>query len=199
MPFFGKGSFLSNGLPLPTGILFDSIATRDLPAQIRFRKSEYDINNLISQSASKELLIRFKNMHKLQAQHKILIEAERIKIQASNNSILNINLSFIEPELRPEIELMQVENSIQASVSQVLDEVKKTANYKDITPEIVFITGGMSQSPSLINAIKKEFVDGTEIRVLSPLSAVGTGLGLVASNLTQGVHIEHYHSLGLAS
>lgn len=199
MPYFGRGSFLSSGLPLPTGILYDAIATRDLPAQIRFRKAEYDINNLIKQSASKGLLTRFKNMHKLQAQHKILLEAERIKILASTNSLVNINLSFIEADLRPEIKIEQVESSIQSSISKVLEEVRKTAFNEDIRPGIIFVTGGMSQSPSLIRALKNEFDEPTEIRVLDPLSAVGSGLGLVASSLTQGLQFDHYLSLGLTS
>lgn len=199
MPHFGKGSYLSSGLPLPTGILYDAIATRDLPAQIRFRKSEYEIIELVRQSIDKQLLGRFQLLHKFQAQHKLLLEAERIKILLSSNPTASINLSFIENELRPETNAAQFEKAIEAPIKQVLDEVRKVTCNALESPEVVYVTGGMSQSPSLINALTYEFKGVAQIRVLDSLSAVGSGLGIVSSGLTRNRNLEQFHKLGLSS
>ncbi len=199
MPHFGKGSYLSSGLPLPTGILYDAIATRDLPAQIRFRKSEYEIIDLVRQASDKQLLGRFQLLHKFQAQHKLLLEAERIKILLSSNPTASINLSFIENELRPETNAAQFEKAIEPPIKQVLDEVRKVTSNALESPEVVYVTGGMSQSPSLINALTDEFKGVSQIRVLDSLSAVGSGLGIVSSGLTRNLNLEQFHKLGLSS
>ena len=58
MPFFGKGSFLKNNLPVPVQLFLDAISTRDLPAQIKFRQAKYEIGNLMKESQKPELLNR---------------------------------------------------------------------------------------------------------------------------------------------
>ena len=199
MPHFGKGSYLSSGLPLPTGVLYDAIATRDLPAQIRFRKAEYEIIDLVRQASDKQLLGRFQLLHKYQAQHKLLLEAERIKILLSSNSTASINLSFIENELRPETDAEQFEKAVEPPIKQVLDEVRKVTNDALESPEVVYVTGGMSQSPILIEALSDEFNGIAQIRVLDSLAAVGTGLGIISSGLTRSFNLDQFYKLGLSS
>ena len=57
--------------------------------------AEYEITDLVRQASDKQLLGRFQLLHKFQAQHKLILEAERIKILLSSNSTAFINLSFI--------------------------------------------------------------------------------------------------------
>jgi hypothetical chaperone protein len=199
MPYFGKGSFLLSGLPLPTGILYDAIATRDLPAQIRFRKAEYEINDLVRQASDKKLLRRFEQLHKFQAQHKLLLEAERVKILLSSNLTAAINLSFIENDLRPEVDAEQFDKAVEPPISQVLDEVRKVTKEASENPEVVYVTGGMSQSPTLMEALTNEFNGIAQIRVLDSLSAVGSGLGIVSSGLTGNKNLDQFYKLGLSS
>ena len=199
MPYFGKGSFLSSGLPLPTGILYDAIATRDLPAQIRFRKAEYEINDLVRQASDKKLLQRFEQLYKFQAQHKLLLEAERVKILLSSNLTVSINLSFIENDLRPEVDAEQFDKAVEPPIRQVLDEVRKVTKEASENPEVVYVTGGMSQSPTLMEALTNEFNGIAQIRVLDSLSAVGSGLGIVSRGLTGNKNLDQFYKLGLSS
>jgi len=199
MPHFGKGSYLASGLPLPTGILYDAIATRDLPAQIRFRKAEYEINELVRQASDKKLLNRFERLHKFQAQHKLLLEAERIKILLSSNATAAINLSFIENELRPEVDAEQFDKAVEPPIRQVLDEVRKVTKESLENPEVVYVTGGMSQSPTLLEALTNEFNGIAQIRVLDSLSAVGSGLGIVSSGLSRNLNLDQLYKLGLSN
>jgi hypothetical chaperone protein len=199
MPYFGKGSFLLSGLPLPIGILYDAIATRDLPAQIRFRKAEYEINDLVKQASDKKLLHRFEQLHKFQAQHKLLLEAERVKILLSSNLTVSINLSFIENDLRPEVDAEQFDKAVEPPIRQVLDEVRKVTKEASENPEVVYVTGGMSQSPTLMEALTNEFNGIAQIRVLDSLSAVGSGLGIVSRGLTGNKNLDQFYKLGLSS
>jgi hypothetical chaperone protein len=144
------------------------------------------------------LLTRFKVLHRLQAQHKIILEAERIKILLSSNSSAVINLSYIENDLRPQINSEQFEKSIEASVNQVLDEVRKVTKEAFQSPKVVYVTGGMSQSPILIQALSDEFQGVAQIRVLDSLAAVGRGLGSVAIGLTLKLNLEYLNRLGLS-
>lgn len=198
MPYFGKGSFLSSGLPLPTGILYDAIATRDLPAQIRFRKAEYEINDLVRQASDKKLLSRFQRLHKFQAQHKLLLEAERVKILLSSNLTAAINLSFIENDLRPEVDAEQFDKAVEPPIRQVIDEVRKVTKEALENPEVVYVTGGMSQSPTLMEALTNEFNGTAQIRALDSLSAVGSGLGIVSNGLSRNLNLDQFYKLGLS-
>lgn len=198
MPYFGKGSFLGNGLPLPTAIHYDAISTRDLQAQMRFRKSGRDIIELARQAESKLLVNRLIILHESQAQHRLLLEAERIKIFASSKSNLKANLNFIELDLRPEIDEAGFESSIGKIIERVLGEVRKIGEWNNLKPQVIYVTGGMSQSPVLIEALAKEFGHSVDVRVLDSLSAVGLGLGLVADHLSQGIGVKHYYELGLS-
>ncbi len=199
MPYFGKGSFLSSGLPLPTGILYDAIATRDLPAQIRFRKAEYEINDLVRQASDKKLLSRFERLHKFQAQHKLLLEAERVKILLSSNLTAAINLSFIENDLRPEVDAEQFDKAVEPPIRQVIDEVRKVTKEALENPEVVYVTGGMSQSPTLMEALTNEFNGTAQIRALDSLSAVGSGLGIVSNGLSRNLNLDQFYKLGLSN
>jgi sugar (pentulose or hexulose) kinase len=51
-------------------------------------------------------------------------------------------------------------------------------------PSVVFATGGMSQSPVLLNALQTELGEEVRVERLDSMSAVGMGLGIVAHALT---------------
>lgn len=184
MPVFGKNDKLKSGLPLPTNLLHDAIATRDLPAQIRFRKARHSIEDLLNQVSDKCKIYRFLKMQELQAQHKVILEAERLKILASDTDRLVAHLGFIENDLEVSISEEDFDASIRNPVEKVLEQVRVIAGEHGERPSVVFATGGMSQSPVLLNALQTEL--GEEVRVdrLDSMSAVGMGLGIVAHALT---------------
>lgn len=184
MPVFGKNDKLKSGLPLPTTLLHDAIATRDLPAQIRFRKARHSIEDLLNQVSDKSKIYRFLKMQELQAQHKVILEAERLKILASDTDRLVAHLGFIENDLEVSISEEEFDASIRNPVEKVLEQVRVIVDDHGERPSVVFATGGMSQSPVLLNALQTELGEEVRVERLDSMSAVGTGLGIVAHALT---------------
>lgn len=184
MPVFGKNDKLKSGLPLPTTLLHDAIATRDLPAQIRFRKARHSIEDLLNQVSDKSKIYRFLKMQELQAQHKVILEAERLKILASDTDRLVAHLGFIENDLEVSISEEEFDASIRNPVEKVLEQVRAIVGDHGERPSVVFATGGMSQSPVLLNALQTELGEDVRVERLDSMSAVGMGLGIVAHALT---------------
>jgi hypothetical chaperone protein len=184
MPAFGKNDKLKSGLPLPTTLLHDAIATRDLPAQIRFRKARHSIEELLNQVSDKSKIYRFLKMQELQAQHKVILEAERLKILASDADRLIAHLGFIENDLEVSIREEEFDASIRNPIDKVLEQVRAIVDDQGERPSIVFATGGMSQSPVLLNALQRELGEEVRVERLDSMSAVGMGLGIVAHALT---------------
>ena len=184
MPAFGKNDKLKSGLPLPFTMLHDAISTRDLPAQIRFRKARHSIEELLSQVSDKTKLYRFLKMQELQAQHKVILEAERLKILASDSDRLIAHLGFIENDLDVTIQEAEFDASIRSPIEKVVEQVRAIVGQQGERPSVVFATGGMSQSPVLLNALQSELGEDVRIERLDSMSAVGTGLGIVANALT---------------
>lgn len=201
MPAFGKNDKLKSGLPLPTTMLHDAIATRDLPAQIRFRKARHSIEELLNQVSDKSKLYRFLKMQELQAQHKVILEAERLKILASDSDRLIAHLGFIENDLDVTIQEAEFDASIRNPIEKVLEQVRAIVGEQGERPSVVFATGGMSQSPVLLNALQIELGEDVRVERLDSMSAVGMGLGVVANALTTGDRdaIDLMTSLGLTS
>ena len=201
MPAFGKNDKLKSGLPLPFTMLHDAISTRDLPAQIRFRKARHSIEELLSDVCDKTKLYRFLKMQELQAQHKVILEAERLKILASDSDRLIAHLGFIENNLDVTIQEAEFDASIGSPIEKVVEQVRAIVGGQGERPSVVFATGGMSQSPALLNALQSEMGEDVRIERLDSMSAVGMGLGIVANALTTEDHdaIHSMISLGLTS
>ena len=117
----------------------------------------------------------------------------------SSNLTVSINLSFIENDLRPEVDAEQFDKAVEPPIRQVLDEVRKVTKEASENPEVVYVTGGMSQSPTLMEALTSEFNGIAQIRVLDSLSAVGSGLGIVSRGLTGNKNLDQFYKLGLSS
>ena len=186
MPTFGKNTFLKSGLPIPNAVHHDAISTRDLPAQIRFRRSRRTIEELIFQATEKTGLMHLLKMQEDQAQHRVILEAERIKILASSADRLTAHLDFIESGLTVQLHTAGVEAATRSPVDSVLEQVRRTVGTDAEKLSVVFVTGGMSQSPFLITAIARELGASVRLERLESMTSVGAGLGIVAGALTRG-------------
>jgi hypothetical chaperone protein len=201
MPAFGKNEQLKSGLPVPTNIFHDAIATRDLPAQLRFRKAKHSIEELINQVSEKSKIYRLLKLHEQQAQHKLILEAERLKILASSSDRLIAHLGFIESELDLILQEADFDSAIRSPLGKVLEQVRSIVADHGQRPSVVFATGGMSQSPLMLKALQGALGEDVRVEKLDSMSAVGMGLGIVANALTtkNQDEIESLISLGLTS
>jgi hypothetical chaperone protein len=191
MPSFGKGTFLKNNLPVPVQPFLDAISTRDLPAQIKFRQSNYEITNLIKDAQQPELLKRLLITQELQLQHKLLIESERLKIGISNQKSFTNDLSFIEPGFKVSTEHPHFLGYLARPIKQIVDVVLESILIAKVQPDVVYLTGGMSQSKELIDELRKLplFVDKRIIKMES-MASVGKGLGIAASEMSNPTKVK---------
>ena len=191
MPSFGKGTFLKNNLPVPVQPFLDAISTRDLPAQIKFRQSNYEITNLIKDAQQPELLKRLLITQELQLQHKLLIESERLKIGISNQKSFTNDLSFIEPGFKVSTEHPHFLGYLARPIKQIVDVVLESILIAKVQPDVVYLTGGMSQSKELIDELRKLplFVDKRIIKMES-MASVGKGLGIAAREMSNPTKVK---------
>jgi|GEM_PF-19267 len=185
MPSFGKGSFLKNNLPVPVQLFLDAISTRDLPAQIRFRQAKYNIEQLMKDAQHPELLERLLTTQEFQLQHKLMIESERLKIGISNQSHFSNDLSFVEPNFKVHTEHAQFLTFLDRPIQQVVDVVNETITAAQVNPDVIYLTGGMSQSSELITELQNLLLfEGKKIIKMESLASVCKGLGMRATELS---------------
>ena len=191
MPSFGKGTFLKNNLPVPVQPFLDAISTRDLPAQIKFRQSNYEITQLMKDAQQPELLKRLLITQELQLQHKLLIESERLKIGISNQKSFTNDLSFIEPGFKVSTEHPHFLGYLARPIKHIVDVVLESIRIAKVEPDVVYLTGGMSQSKELIDELQKLplFTDKRIIKMES-MASVGKGLGIAARDLSNPTKIK---------
>jgi hypothetical chaperone protein len=199
MPYFGRETLGVNGLPIPSAIIRDSIATRDLQAQIRFSKSGYELHQLIKGAAEPDKLRRLLTVQENQYQHKLIIEAERLKIGLSQQELFKNHLDFIEEDLAIQTRDEAFAASLKSPISSILKVVEEAIVKVGKRPETIYLTGGMSRSKQLILELQKNAIFSVPIKHLDSLSAVSQGLGLVAGALSErSTLVSKYLELGLA-
>ena len=208
MTHFGKDSLDIHNLPIPSSIIRDSIATRDLQAQLRFSKSGYELNKLLKIAAEPFKIHRLITLQENQYQHKLLIEAERLKIGLTTLSVFKNDLSFVENDLSIQTQDSEFSVKLRNPIDSVLKIVQEAVDKVGELPETIYLTGGMSRSKQLILELQKNAVFSVPVRQLDSLSAVSQGLGIVAGALTanstnsansaNSASVARYLELGLA-
>ena len=183
MPAFGKDSLAKNGLPIPHSVLSDAISVRNVPAQLRFRSAQRDIENLIRQSASPERLARLQTLHQRQLQHRLIHSAELGKIALSKVSKCTVPLKYIEEALAIPIDGELLASSTSRLVDKIRALAADTIASAGIKPDAIFMTGGMAISPIVSAAIAGIAGKTIPIKSSDMLGTVGHGLGLRAQRI----------------
>ena len=178
MPLFGMQSSLKNGLPVPTQAFWEAISTNDVSAQATFNHPDMALHleQLLRDCREPELIRRFIKLRDQQLQHQLVRSAERAKIDLSGQSQVEVDLAYIEQELRQRVADTEFASAIQRPLAKVLSLMEDAIQQAGRRPEVIFITGGSGQSPIIRHAILEKFGD---IEVLD-----GDHFGSVTSGLT---------------
>jgi len=199
MTYFGKDALDIQGLPIPSSIIRDSIATRDLQAQLRFAKSKYELNKILKIAQEPKKIHRLISLQENLYQHKLLIEAERLKIGLSQLNVFKNNLSFVENDLSVETHESEFADKLRNPIESVVRIVEEAVVKVGELPQTIYLTGGMSRSTHLIKELKKNNNFSGSIRQLDSLSAVSQGLGIVAKALGDNSNMTRkYIEMGLS-
>lgn len=182
-PFIGYGAQLNNGRLIPNHVILDALSTRDIHKQKKFRESRNDIINFLNNAVDQVLAVRLNQIFRKQQQHQLIGIAESCKEDLSQHdkTSKNINLSLYPFEI--EISKDQLIEICDIELKQIKKIIHSTIiNLNKSSPIRVFLTGGMSKSPSIINLIQEIF-PGQTINQLPPFESIVAGLAVVAREL----------------
>lgn len=185
-PFIGKDASLTNGKNATNEIIIDALSTRDIYKQGSFRNKGAQIHNLLMNSMDPILFERLYQVFQMQLQHQLLMISEDCKKEITDNSVYQELLSFFRDPFsliikKEELSFIYARelNSIKANILSVF----KGQSIKDEKFR-VFLTGGMSRCPTLIDTIKDIMPQGVVINRISALQSVTAGLAVVSRQLT---------------
>lgn len=184
MPLLGRDEVLPTGMPIPNSMHMDAICTRDVPAQYRFSRSQRKIELLIKEVGDSPLLERFLWVQENNLQHRLISSAEIAKIELSSTPRVTAHLDYVEEGLEQDISDEDFETAnvystrkVLAVVQEALEQAMANASKK---PDLVFVTGGMGNSPMLRAHIAKLIGEQAQVKAGDMLCSVGRGLGLYA-------------------
>ena len=185
MPEFGMLSPLVNDLPMPVMPFVNAMAINDLSAQTDFydAKTDYLLEKLILETTEPNLLSRFIDMRGGKHNFAIVREAENGKIGLSSQENHQVNLNFIEENLRPiynDRQFAEISAQLLSKISDLIIECTKQAS---VQPDIVYITGRSAKSPLIQKVIRNLFGEKIEVVDGDHFGSVAAGLGVWAKRI----------------
>ena len=186
MPHLGysseiKDNFSDNILEIPS-VYYHDLSTWHKINFLYSNKIVEEVKLLHRKSLSPQLIQRLLKVLEDQQGHNLSLEVERTKIALSSQDKTAINLSKIENDLLPEIELQTFIETISTLVEDLKLTLKDTLLMAGVTPKdigAVFFTGGSTAIPfvrqELLSLIPEaDIIDG------DMFGSVGKGLILEA-------------------
>ncbi|OQY51488.1 MAG: molecular chaperone [Candidatus Parabeggiatoa sp. nov. 2] len=177
MPYFGKDSLLSSGLPIPYAIFWDAVSINDVNAQARFasEKTWQQIQQILKKATEPEKVGRLKVLHEGKYTYRLNRSAELAKILLSERELIELPLRYIEPELVLPITRKELSDAIEMELDKIgslLNEVIKQAG---VSPEAVYVTGGTVKSP-IVESFVTSIIKDAPIIIGDLFGSVTTGL-----------------------
>ena len=185
-PLIGTQSRLINGSSAPNGVIVDALSTRDIHRQAKFRRSGGEIHKLITAAEEPVIFQRLYRIWQEQLQHRLLLNAEELKkcIGAKPTNTLELILQNESFDLA--LSASELESICESEIKRIERIVSSALEVRDVArvSTRVFLTGGMSLCPAVVEAIHRIFPEGTIIRRISSLQSVVAGLAVAARHLS---------------
>jgi hypothetical chaperone protein len=193
-PFIGMNSILKSGAYAPNGIVIDGLSTRDIHKQARFRKSGHQINTLINASSEPISFQRLLQIMQQQLQHRLLLNSEGLKKSLVDAEAITFDVDYLMNPIKISIARSDIRKVCEGEIIRILQIVKETLSLRDTATKQyrVFMTGGMSISNGVVDAVQEVISPGIAIRRIPALRSVVAGLTVVARqlSLSQSIHTE---------
>ena len=182
----GRGVTLKDGKPMPTSLISDLLATRDVHKQAAFRKSYDEIERFLSLSNEDERVERLLETLKFQAQHKLISTAEQIKKELSNVEKIDVDIDFFSSPFEIACDRRRYLEYVAREITRVTRVVRSCVEQSKHTarPVRAYLTGGMALSPSILSALQLALPGGSSFSGIDPFRSVCAGLALVARTLS---------------
>jgi hypothetical chaperone protein len=181
-PEMGLGLKMTNGLPVPPTYFSDMCAVDNIPALTRFFSDDYglDIAQTKSITSSPEQLDRLLIVQENKLSARVVNSARMAKELLSSKQAIMLPLHYIEQGFDVKITRSTFEHAIQPWLSKVKALVVECLEKTTQQPEVVMITGGMSLSPIVIDALYETLLTGLPKLENDAFNSVCEGLAIQA-------------------
>lgn len=187
VPELGWQQTLRSGLPVPNHYLVDAIATNDVNAQARFysASTRARLEALRDDALESAGLDRLLTLQNARGSYRLLREVEQAKIALSARAQARIDLEFIDPALDCVTDRPQFARAASRLCTRLHDTVSQVLQARDVSPDIVYLTGGMAQSPVVRESLAT-LLKGVPILDSDHFTSVTEGLAIWARDRFNG-------------
>lgn len=184
-PTMGEGLQMLNGLPVPPTYFSDMCAVDDIPKLNRFFSDEYglDIAQTMSIVKHPKLLGRLLTVQEEKLSARLVNSSRLAKELLSSKNQITLPLHYIEPEYDVNIALEDLSYSMQPWLRRVKRLVTECLEKSSEAPQMLFITGGMSLSPIVRDALQKNMLPDLPVMQGDAFNSVCEGLAIQAAKL----------------
>ncbi|GAD80835.1 molecular chaperone [Vibrio ezurae] len=156
MTALGKGGRKRSGLELPISQFWHSILINNVQAQREFYAKENlpVLKQLQREAVDPAKLARMIEVHQGALGYSIVSEAEKTKIALSEAEHYHANIKLLSEIIEVPVLQQEMEAAIAVPKDKITKLVLEAVKQSQITPDVVFMTGGSARSTTLQNAVK---------------------------------------------
>jgi len=184
MPFFGKETLLTSGLPIPNTYFSDAVNINDVQAQARFSSEAYgrDIRKYLEKAVNKPYFNRLIKLYEGNYSYTLNRSAEVAKINLSSSESVQLPIKYIEPDLEVDISREDYREAIERETNKIISIMTEVTKQSSIIPDVVYVTGGTAKSPIIESLIRNQF-KGIEVVTGDLFGGVTKGLTTWANRI----------------
>ncbi|HCE2475718.1 TPA: Hsp70 family protein [Vibrio parahaemolyticus] len=181
-PYFGKPTSSNKEIPVPYNIFSKIFAIDNLPELTEFysERNRETLSSWLNKVNNAELFRRVLTIQNYRLSHRIMhsIDIEKQRLSSATTSTLNLN--YIEDTLSIPLKRSQLVRSFR-DWYQPLDRLLDKIMIGQESPDVIFLTGGMSLSPLVQEALVRRFPEIPQI-TSDAFSSVAKGALLAAKS-----------------
>ena len=182
LPALGWQTLRRGGLPLPNHYFVDAISINDVNAQARFYAAGTAdrLEELLAELEPGSPFARLVRLQAKRGSYRLLRAFELAKIALSTASAVPVDLDFLDDQLVLEIDQRMLADAAQTLLSHLEASVREALAQADAQPDVVYLTGGMAQSPIVRQALDT-LLSGLPVLDSDHFASVTEGLALQAA------------------
>lgn len=184
-PTMGMGLSTLSGLPVPPTYFSDMCAVDDIPKLTHFFSEEYglDIAQTMSLVKDPKTLSRLLTVQEDKLSARLVNSSRLAKELLSSKDTITLPLGYIEEEYAVKITDEMLNESMKSWLRRVKKLITDCLEQSSQPPDILFITGGMSLSPIVIEEITEKLLPNLPLKEGDAFNSVCEGLAIRAANL----------------
>ena len=159
MPYFGLGTHLRSGLPVPNHLFVDTVSINDVNAQQRFYAPLFArrLKDYIRDGDAPTKIARLAKLRENRLTYRLARSAELAKIALSERDEVCVDLGYVEAGLEAQLIEADYEVAVQRLLDHLHGVVSEVLAQGSTVPDLVYLTGGMAKSPVVRSFLDRRF------------------------------------------